>query len=93
MNATIRGFKAGKPYRVIKPIPVSLRKEDGGWTASFKGCNIAIAGDTKREAVRDLRSMILICYERWSQDDPKIASLLMWRYWQKLQRYVQRKPR
>ncbi len=93
MNATIRGFKSGEPYRVIKPIPVSLRKANGqkGWIARFVKVNIGIQADTKREAIRDLRSIILDCYEDWSKKSPKKLSQYMQTCWQNLQQHVQRK--
>jgi hypothetical protein len=50
----------GEPYRIIKPIPVTVEPEtDTGFTATFDAGNISISGETLHEAFQWLVLEIL----------------------------------
>lgn len=94
MITTIKGFKAGEPYRVIKPIPVSFRKlkADGpGWVAFFKAANIGTQANTRRQVVADLRSLLLENFDDLSKAKPQKLGQAMRRYRKILHEHIQRK--
>jgi len=50
-------------YRVLKPIPVTIRKDGDEFIASFFDANISTGGDNQQEAVANLQSLIADFYD------------------------------
>ena len=56
-------------YEAVKPIPVTVRNEDGSFVASFFEANIHAAGETDQEAYDNLRSLILDMYDSVAESE------------------------
>lgn len=54
---------APEPYEVIKPLYVSVRVEEGQYIASFFDANLSASGDTREEAVLNLKDIIATTFE------------------------------
>src|ERR1043165_8022124 len=46
-------------YKLLRPIPVTIRETDGSFVASFTAANINTSGDTWDEAALNLKSLIV----------------------------------
>lgn len=57
-------------YRVIKPIPVTIQKEEENFTASWFDANIHMSGDNEQEAFDNLRALVLDMFESVNQENP-----------------------
>ena len=52
-----------EPYEVIKPLYVSIRIEEDQYIASFFDANLSESGDTREEAVLNLKEIIATTFE------------------------------
>ncbi len=50
-------------YRVLRSIPVTIRKDGDGFVATFFDANISTGGDNQQEAVANLQSLIADFYD------------------------------
>jgi hypothetical protein len=50
-------------YRVLRPIPVTIRQDGGEFIATFFDANISTGGDTHQEAVANLQSLMADLYD------------------------------
>src|SRR5262245_710836 len=52
---------------LTRPVEVYLQYEEGydHWVASFCGAAISAAGATPRDAIEELRRLLVLIYERW----------------------------
>jgi len=50
-------------YKVLKAIPVTIRKDGDEFVATFFDANISIGGDTQQETVANLQSLIADFYD------------------------------
>lgn len=46
-------------YKVLRPIPVSIRKVDTGFVAGFEDAHVSASGDTWAEAALNLKSLVV----------------------------------
>ena len=61
---------APEPYRVRRPIPVSLQRRVDGYVASFVEANVNSSGDTQQEAVANVKELILDVFDSLSTLPP-----------------------
>ncbi len=54
---------APEPYEVIKPLYVVVRAEEDQYIASFFDANLSASGDTREEAVLNLKDIIATTFE------------------------------
>jgi hypothetical protein len=59
---------APEPYRVLKPILVSVHCVEGGFNAGWFDANIRSSGDNEEEAVSNLKSLILDLVDSLSKE-------------------------
>lgn len=57
---------APEPYRLLKPIPVSVHRFGDEFVATFADANINSAGDNPQEAFSNVKELILDTYDRLS---------------------------
>jgi hypothetical protein len=75
-------------YILLRKIPLRVdRDEEGCWTAFIEGSTIGMPGDTREQAVEELRGAMLDIYDEYS-DDPEILGPGPVREWAVLQRYI-----
>jgi hypothetical protein len=77
-----------KHVRVLRPIPVSLKRGENGYIASFLGASIHTAGRTKSEAVQNLRDLIPVFYQNLSVESPRSLSQEMRRNLALLKKFI-----
>lgn len=54
---------APEPFEVVKPLYVSVRVEEDQYIASFFDANLSASGDTREEAVLNLKDIISTTFE------------------------------
>ena len=54
---------APEPFEVVNPFNVVLQSDDGGFVASFFEANISSAGETRHEAIENLKDLILMIFQ------------------------------
>ncbi len=67
-KAQIIGDFPAEPYRVLKPIPVTIEWTGSAFLASFDEASIAMTGHTRSEALGNLAADILDTYEDYSAE-------------------------
>jgi len=78
-------------YVLLRKIPLRVdRDEEGCWTAFIEGSTIGMPGDTREQAVEELKGAMLDIYDEYSGDDPEILGPGPAREWAVLQRYIGR---
>jgi hypothetical protein len=55
-----------EPYRIKKPIPITVFRLDDGFGASFADANINSSGDSQQEAYANCKELILDVFDRLS---------------------------
>jgi len=59
-----------KPYKVKRPIPISLQRRVDGYVASFVEANVNSSGDTQQEALANVEELILDVFDSLSSMPP-----------------------
>jgi hypothetical protein len=62
---------APEPYEVIKPFHVVVRFQDNQYIASFFDANLSASGDTRAEAVSNLKDIVIGTFEVFIMLDEK----------------------
>jgi predicted RNase H-like HicB family nuclease len=57
---------ASEPYKVKRPIPLSLQRRTDGYIASFVEANVNSSGDTQQEALANVKELILDAFDSLS---------------------------
>jgi predicted RNase H-like HicB family nuclease len=52
-----------EPYEFIQPIPAVVRQEGEEYVATFYDANISASGETEKEAIQNLKDMVVATYE------------------------------
>jgi hypothetical protein len=60
-------------YEILKSIPVEVQEEDGAFVASFFDANIGITGDTKEEAVENLRFLLTDMFDDLESQESQLG--------------------
>jgi len=60
---------------VVKPIPVTVRRDEDEYVASFLDANISSGGTTAEEAIANLQSLIADCFDAIDDSEPKGKSM------------------
>lgn len=75
-------------YILLRKIPLRVDRDDEGcWTAFIEGSTIGMPGDTREQAVEELKGAMLDIYDEYS-DDPEVLGPGPMREWAVLQRYI-----
>jgi predicted RNase H-like HicB family nuclease len=61
---------APEPYKVKRPIPLSLQRRTDGYIASFVEANVNSSGDTQQEALANVKELILDAFDSLSSLPP-----------------------
>ena len=65
---------SGEPYKILKPIPVTIRSLDGGgFEGAFIGGNIAWVGESRAETINGLKAEILDTIEIFEADEDRLG--------------------
>lgn len=80
------------PFLVTKPIPVSIRRIDNGFVASFEDANVNASGDTKVEAVENLLEYIVDLYDTLAARQPDTLGPGVTRQLETMRRYMRKQP-
>ncbi len=68
---------APEPFELIRSIPAVVQSSDDGYLATFFDANIGITGDTKEEAVANLRMLLVDVYEKLEKDEAQLGPQLV----------------
>jgi hypothetical protein len=60
------GTFAPEPYRLMKPIPVSIQRVGESYLASFSDANVNSSGDNQHDAFANVKELVLDTYDRLS---------------------------
>ena len=75
-------------YTLLEPIPVEVdRDPEGGWVAFVRNSSIGMPGESREEAVSELKGAILDIYEVYSEE-PTTLGPGPAREWSVLRRYI-----
>ena len=75
-------------YTLLEPIPVEVdRDPEGGWVAFVRNSSIGMPGESREEAVSELKGAILDIYEVYSEE-PTTLGPGPEREWSVLRRYI-----
>ena len=61
---------APEPYKMKRPIPLSLQRRADGYIASFVEANVNSSGDTQQEALANVKELILDAFDSLSSLPP-----------------------
>lgn len=67
MVAFISSF-APEPFKVLEPIPVTIRPVDRGFVASFLDANINASGETRHGAFVNVKDLMIAIFERLGKE-------------------------
>lgn len=62
---------APEPYRLLRPLEVSVRREEDTYIATFYDANLSASGDTPEEAVMNLKDVVVAAHEALSGLNPE----------------------
>jgi predicted RNase H-like HicB family nuclease len=68
-----------EPYRVKKPIPITVRPHEGEFLASFLDANVNASGETEQEAFEAVKALLLDMLDQLNHQPklgPKLATRL-----------------
>ena len=68
IQATIASLTP-EPYVLLKNIPIVIHSEENDFTATFFDANIAMSGDTREEAVTNLKAIIIDTFESLEEEE------------------------
>ncbi len=78
-------------YELLRPVPVTIRPEEGEFLASFFDANIHATGATDQEAYDNLRSLILDTFDSLASVPASELALPVGRQARVLRRFVKAK--
>ena len=67
---TIQTF-APEPYRLLKPLLITVKYENDEYVAHYADANLSAAGDTAYESIENLKQLMLTVYDNLTSYDPK----------------------
>ena len=66
-----------EPFDLLRNIPVVVQQTDDGYLATFFDANIGITGDTKEEAVANLRVLLADVFEELEREEARLGPHLV----------------
>ena len=82
---------APEPFEIIKPFHAVVRFQDEQYIASFFDANISASGDTRFEAIMNLKDVIVGTYDLLTQMDENELGIVPLRQKKVLEEFMQRK--
>lgn len=64
-----------EPFELLRDIPVVVRPTEDGYLATLYDANIGITGDTREEAVGNLRELIVDLFDDLEEDEDRLAPM------------------
>lgn len=62
-----------EPFDLLRSIPVVVQPSDDGFQATLFDANIGIVGDTKEEAVANLRVLLVNVFEQLEREEARLG--------------------
>jgi predicted RNase H-like HicB family nuclease len=91
IDLTIASFRP-EPFEVVKPFEVVIREVEGGYEASFIEANIGTTGDTRHEALENLKDLILMIFRDFEGEDDATLGPAMRKQRDILSDFIRRTP-
>ena len=66
-----------EPFDLLRSIPVVVQPTDDGYLATFFDANIGMTGDTKEEAVANLRVLLADVFEELEREENRLGPQLV----------------
>ncbi len=66
-----------EPFDLLRPVPVVVQQTDDGYQATFFDANIGMTGDTKKEAVANLRALLADVFEELENEEGRLGPELV----------------
>ena len=79
------------PFNVIKPISVIIRKIDDSFVASFEEANVNASGDTKDEAISNLRKYLIDLFDSLNTQQPNTLGPALKRDLESMKQYIRKR--